>query len=75
MVLLKRGTREDGAVERIELPAANGFLAEAESFADLVATGPAHWTGVSEQESIDIMLTIEALLRSARTGTPAAVGD
>jgi predicted dehydrogenase len=74
-VLLKRGTREDGAVERIELPAANGFLAEAESFADLVASGPSHWTGVSEQESIDIMLTIEALLRSARSGTPVEVAD
>jgi len=73
MVLLKRGTREDGVVERIEVPGANGFLAEAESFADLVASGPTHWTGVSEQESIDIMLTIEALLRSARSGAPVDV--
>jgi predicted dehydrogenase len=72
-VVLKRGTKESSPVERIEVAGGNGFLAEADSFADLVASGPAHWTGVTEQESIDIMLTIEAMLRSARTGAPVDV--
>src|SRR5262249_27102393 len=72
-VVLKRGTKEVSPVERIEVAGGNGFLAEADSFADLVASGPAHWTGVTEQESIDIMLTIEAMLRSARTGAPVDV--
>ncbi len=75
VVQVKRGTKEDDPVETIEVPGGNGFLAEAESFARLVASGPAHWTGVTEDESIDIMLTLEAILRSARSGTPADVGE
>jgi xylose dehydrogenase (NAD/NADP) len=75
LLLLKRGTKDDAPVERIEVPGGDGFFAEAESFASLVASGPAHWTGVSEEESVDIMLTIEALLRSARSGAPVDVAD
>ena len=46
----------------------NGFFAEAESFERLVREGPAHWTGATTEQSIDIAMTLEALLRSARSG-------
>jgi xylose dehydrogenase (NAD/NADP) len=50
----------------VETAAANGFLAEAESFAALIHEGPAHWNGATPEESIDIALTVEAILQSAR---------
>jgi D-xylose 1-dehydrogenase (NADP+, D-xylono-1,5-lactone-forming) len=57
------------AVERIiQTDSTNGFLAEAESFERLVREGPAQWTGASPEESIDIMLALDALLESARIG-------
>jgi xylose dehydrogenase (NAD/NADP) len=65
---LRRGKSWDTAAETIEVPATNGFLAETEAFERLVRQGPALWTGASPEESIDIMLTLEAILRSARTG-------
>jgi predicted dehydrogenase len=52
----------------IETAATNGFLAEAESFSDLVTRGWSEWTGVSPEESIDIALTLEAIAASARSG-------
>jgi D-xylose 1-dehydrogenase (NADP+, D-xylono-1,5-lactone-forming) len=60
----------DGQLETAPI---NGFLAEAESFEGLVREGPARWTGASPTESIDIMMTLEAMLRSARSGAAAAV--
>jgi hypothetical protein len=35
----------------------------------LVREGPAAWQGTTPEESIDIMLTLEAILRSARSGS------
>jgi predicted dehydrogenase len=64
-----------GAVDgKIETPPVNGFLAEAESFEALVRGGPARWVGATPQESIDIMMMLEALLRSARSGAAESVG-
>jgi predicted dehydrogenase len=57
----------------VEVEATNGFLAEAESFERLVRKGLDHWTGATPAESIDIMLTLEALLRSAREGKPVEI--
>jgi predicted dehydrogenase len=57
----------------VQTPSANGFLAEAESFERLVREGPAHWTGATPEESIDIMMTLDAILESARTNRAAAV--
>ncbi len=70
---LRRGKGRDFTVETLETPAMNGFLAEAESFARLVRNGPEHWTGATEQESIDIMMTVEALLQSAHSGEPVRI--
>jgi D-xylose 1-dehydrogenase (NADP+, D-xylono-1,5-lactone-forming) len=70
---LRRGKGWDAPNEVLEVPATNGFLAEAESFARLLRQGPAYWTGASPDESVDIMLTIEAILQSARSGKPVEV--
>ena len=70
---LRRSKGRDFAVETLETPGVNGFLAEAESFERLVREGADYWTGVTEEESIDIMLTVEALLQSARTGKPVRI--
>lgn len=65
---IKRGIAFDAAFEPLEVPAGNGFLREAESFTDMLAQGPEHWTGASEAESIDIMDTLDAVAASARSG-------
>ena len=65
---VKRGSGWDAVHERIETAASNGFLAEAESFCDLVAHGWDAWTGVSPEESIDIALMLEAIAASAHDG-------
>ena len=65
---VKRGSGWDAQRELIETAASNGFLAEAESFHDLIALGWGGWTGVSPEESIDIALTLEAIAASARSG-------
>jgi predicted dehydrogenase len=71
---LKRGLGWDAASESIEAPSMNGFLAEAESFCALIrGSGP--WTGVSEQESVDIAMTLDAIHRSARSGSVVDVDD
>jgi xylose dehydrogenase (NAD/NADP) len=66
--LIKRGPT--GEFEAVGTPALNGFLAEAESFARLVRGTSAHWDGPAPEQSVDIALTLEAILRSARAGRP-----
>ncbi|MEP6884096.1 MAG: Gfo/Idh/MocA family oxidoreductase [Gammaproteobacteria bacterium] len=66
---LRVGKDKDAVDSVVQTAAADGFLAEAESFARLVREGPAGWQGTTPDESIDIALTLEALLRSARSGT------
>jgi D-xylose 1-dehydrogenase (NADP+, D-xylono-1,5-lactone-forming) len=70
---LQRGKGWDASVETLEVSTTNGFLGEAESFERLVRLGPEHWTGATPGESLDIMLTLEALLRSARSGKPVDI--
>ena len=65
---LKRGKGPEAIWETLPVAATNGFLAEAESFEQLIRQGVEHWNGTTPTESIDIMLTIEALLQSARSG-------
>jgi predicted dehydrogenase len=71
----RRGASWDEPYQTIEVPALNGFRAEAESFERLIRLGPAHWNGATPAESIDIMCTLEALLRSARDRRPVEVVD
>jgi D-xylose 1-dehydrogenase (NADP+, D-xylono-1,5-lactone-forming) len=64
---LRSGAGANAVDSVIQTPPANGFLAEAESFERLVRNGPGFWTGATPEESIDIMVTLDALLESART--------
>jgi len=68
LLSVKRGSGWDAQQETVETTATNGFLAEAESFHDLVAHGWDAWTGVSPEESIDIAMMLEAMAASARSG-------
>jgi len=70
---VKRGTGWDAAREIVETAATSGFLAEAESFHDLVRSGWSHWTGATPDESIDIARTLDALAASARQRMPVDV--
>ena len=65
---LRVGTDKDAVDSVVQTAGTNGFLAEAESFERLVRQGPAAWQGATPQESIDIVLTIEAILKSAHSG-------
>ena len=73
---VRRGTGWDAARDVVETAATRGFLAEAESFHDLVRGGWTHWTGATPAESIDIARTLDALAASARQGGgPVPVAD
>jgi predicted dehydrogenase len=70
---VKRTKVSNTPFETLTVPGTNGFLAEAESFAALVRGQADGWTGVTPEESIDIMLTIDAITESLRSGTWATV--
>jgi D-xylose 1-dehydrogenase (NADP+, D-xylono-1,5-lactone-forming) len=72
-ILRLRAGAGKGADSSVETAPINGFLAEAESFARLVREGSAHWTGATREESIDIMMTLDAMLLSARSGVAVAL--
>ena len=74
IVDLRRGNGWDAAREVIETEARGGFLAEAESFHDLVRFGWEGWTGATPDESIDIAMTLDAIAASSRQGVPVEVG-
>jgi xylose dehydrogenase (NAD/NADP) len=74
LVEVRRGTGWDAAHEVIETGARAGFLAEAESFHDLVRFGWQAWTGATPAESIDIAMTLDAIATSSRQGLPVGVG-
>jgi predicted dehydrogenase len=65
---LRVGTDKNAVDSIVQTSTINGFLAEADAFARLVSDGPAQWPGATPQESIDGMLTLEAILKSARSG-------
>lgn len=67
-LFLREGVDATAVEKIIQTDSTNGFLAEAESFERLVREGTPQWTGASPEESIDIMLTLDALLESARIG-------
>jgi predicted dehydrogenase len=65
---IKKGRVNTAAFEPSPVPDGNGFLLQTESFARLLREGEAHWTGATPQESIDIMLTLDAIRKSATSG-------
>lgn len=68
ILVMRQGTTAQIEPEIIEVAPGNGFLAEAESFERMIRLGPAHWTGATPAQSIDIALTLDAILASARSG-------
>ncbi len=71
---VRRGTAGTLPLETLEVEGGSGFRAEAESFARMVRQGPSHWNGASEAESIDIVLALDAIAASARSGGWERVG-
>ncbi len=65
---VRRGTGYDATHETIVTAEANGFLAEADAFADLVRHGWSRWPGATPEESADTVRILEALAKSARDG-------
>lgn len=70
---IRRGTANTVPIEPVPVPEGNGFRLEAESFAALLRDGERAWTGATPQESIDIMLTLDAIRASARSGAWEAI--
>ena len=70
---LRVGTDKHAVDSLVQTSPVNGFLAEAESLERLVSAGPAEWSGATPDESIDVMLTLEAILGSARSGAPVEI--
>jgi D-xylose 1-dehydrogenase (NADP+, D-xylono-1,5-lactone-forming) len=73
LLQLKRGVSWEAVYEAVEVPSCNGFLVEAESFERLIRHGSEHWTGASPAESLDIAMTLDAIMESAHTGQPVSV--
>jgi xylose dehydrogenase (NAD/NADP) len=67
-VRIQRGTTAEAPSETIETAGGNGFLLEAESFQRMLTQSPDQWNGVTEAESMDIIMTLEAIAESARSG-------
>ena len=74
LVNIRRGVGWDAPRESIETAAAAGFLMEADAFHDLVRGGWDRWPGATPEESVDIMLTIDAFAQSLRSGSAVDVG-
>ena len=65
---VRRGTGYDATHETLVAAEANGFLAEADAFADLVRHGWSRWPGATPEESADTVRILEALAESALEG-------
>ena len=74
IVNVRRGVGWDAPRESIETAAAAGFLMEADAFHDLVREGWDRWPGATPEESVDIMLMIDAFAQSLRSGSAVDVG-
>lgn len=61
---IQRGAPGTTPFDTETLPAGDGFLAEAESFARLLRQGPGQWNGASEAESIDTVRALAAIAAS-----------
>jgi len=72
---IKRGRANLAPFEPEKVPDGNGFLLEVDSFARLLREGEQHWTGATEQESIDIMLILDAISKSSSSGRWEEVGS
>jgi D-xylose 1-dehydrogenase (NADP+, D-xylono-1,5-lactone-forming) len=74
-IQIRRGPAGAVPIETVPVPEGNGFLLEAESFARMITNGAKAWNGATPAQSIDIALTLEALLKSARSGQAVDVAQ
>ena len=74
-IVIKRSIALDAPREIIELEPALGSRVQGEAFYDLVRNGWASWPGATPAETVDIMLTIDALAASARHGNVAPIAQ
>jgi predicted dehydrogenase len=65
---IKRGVPGTVPFSTEEIDGGDGFRAEAESFARMIRIGASAWNGATEAESIDTVLALQAIARSAKTG-------
>lgn len=65
---IRRGFANTLPMEPLAVPDGNGFRLEAESFAALLRDGDSAWTGATPAESVDILLTMDAIRASAKSG-------
>jgi len=72
---IRRGIPATTPFEPAQVPDGNGFRLETESFARLVRGETDAWSGATPQESIDIALTLDAIMESAKSGGWVQVGD
>jgi predicted dehydrogenase len=72
---LKRGGRSDAAFATLSVPRGNGFLLEAEAFADLIERRDRATLGAHRAASLDNLATLAALLESARVRRPVDIPD
>jgi D-xylose 1-dehydrogenase (NADP+, D-xylono-1,5-lactone-forming) len=73
LLTVRRGLTVAVVPENVEVAPGNGFQAEAESFQRLVVAGPAHWTGATPDDSVDIAMTLDAVLQAARSGAAVRI--
>ena len=72
---IRRGIPMTVPFEAVPVPDGNGFRLETESFARLVRGETDAWSGATPQESIDIALTLDAIMESAKSGGWINVAD
>ena len=70
---IRKGVPMTVPFEPAAVPGGNGFRLEADAFARLVRDGEHAWTGATPEESIDIMLILDAIRASAASGQWEAV--
>jgi len=72
-LVIRRGIALDAPRDTIVCDAAAGFRAQGEAFHDLLRHGWSHWPGATPEETLDIMLAIDALAASARSGSAVSI--
>lgn len=71
--LLYTGHGKEMTTESVENQPGNGFVFEADAFADLVVNPRKPFSGTTRAETLDNIATVEAILKSARSGLRTSV--
>ena len=65
--LLQRGNGKEMTTEQVQSEPGNGFVFEADAFADLILNPDKAFLGTTREETLDNIATVEAILASARS--------